>query len=54
MVALFLFQECSDFNAGDKIRNVSVSEKLPVTGVFGSSCRHEIPLAFCDLRHGER
>ena len=55
MVDLFLmFQECSQFQAGDIIRSKNQTANLRVTGVFGSACRHEVPLLFMDLRHGER
>ena len=49
-----LLQDCNDFKAGNKIRSQARREKLDVTGLFGCSCRHEIPLSFMNLRHGER
>ncbi|XP_014671057.1 PREDICTED: uncharacterized protein LOC106811852 isoform X2 [Priapulus caudatus] len=45
---------CSDFQAGNPLRSRSRFEKLDVTGVFGSVCRHDYPKAFFNLRHGER
>ncbi len=30
------------------------NKRLSVRGVFGSSCRHQFPLKFCDMAHGER
>ena len=47
-------QECSNFQAGDKVRAKVINKKLDVTGAFGSMCKHEIPLLFLDMRHGER
>ena len=28
--------------------------KLDVNGIFGVCCRHEFPVLFLDLKHGER
>ncbi len=36
------------------IAAVLKNKKLSVRGVFGSSCRHQFPLKFCDMAHGER
>ena len=47
-------QECNHFKAGDKVRSTVSSKKLAVTGVFGSVCKHEIPMKFCDMKHGKR
>uniref|UniRef100_H2YTB4 Uncharacterized protein n=1 Tax=Ciona savignyi TaxID=51511 RepID=H2YTB4_CIOSA len=47
-------QNCSDFQAGDKVRSKSKNKKLDVKGIFGCCCRHEFPKLFMDLKHGER
>ncbi|XP_057297873.1 uncharacterized protein LOC130628863 [Hydractinia symbiolongicarpus] len=47
-------KECNNFQAGNRIRSKRKSSKLSVTGVFGVSCRHEIPKLFLNMRHGER
>jgi hypothetical protein len=49
-----MLQDCNNFQAGDKLRSKIKNNKLDVTGVLGSVCRHEIPQLFMDLRHGER
>ena len=45
---------CNDFKAGDKLRSVVGTKKLSVTGIFGSSCKHDIPIRFVNMKHGER
>ena len=47
-------EECSDFKAGNALRSASRFHKLDETALFGSACRHEIPLYFFNLKHGER
>ena len=49
-----LLQDCSNFLAGDVVRAKSRNAKLDIRGVFGSVCRHEYPLLFMDMKHGER
>lgn len=51
---MFVWQECNHFKAGDKVRSTVSSKRLAVTGIFGSVCKHEIPMKFCDMKHGER
>lgn len=47
-------QECSRFLAGNIIRSRARNAKLDIRGVFGSVCRHEYPVLFMDMKHGER
>ncbi|XP_019617792.1 PREDICTED: uncharacterized protein LOC109465093 isoform X2 [Branchiostoma belcheri] len=47
-------EDCSDFQAGSKIRSKNKQTKLDVTGVFGATCRHEMPLQFINMTQGER
>ncbi|KAI8514450.1 hypothetical protein Bbelb_070410 [Branchiostoma belcheri] len=47
-------EDCSNFKAGNCLRSKSQQKKLDVTGVFGSVCRHDIPLKFLNMFHGER
>jgi len=47
-------QECSHFLAGDAVRSRSRNANLDVRAVFGSVCRHEYPVLFMDMKHGER
>lgn len=49
-----LCQDCNRFLAGDIIRSRSRNAKLHIRGVFGSVCRHEYPVLFMDMKHGER
>ncbi|ELT94692.1 hypothetical protein CAPTEDRAFT_209352, partial [Capitella teleta] len=46
--------DCSEFEAGSSVRSQKTATKLDVTGVFGAICRHEIPLKFMNMKHGER
>eukprot|EP00794_Sanderia_malayensis_P000995 gene995-310_t len=47
--------DCSDFNAGSTASENLVRNKLfDIKAVFGSVCRHEFPLKFLNLKHGER
>ena len=45
--------QCSNFQAGDKLRSKKKSSRLDETAVFGSACRHEYPQLFLNLKHGE-
>ena len=47
------FSECNDFKAGTMLRSNSRYHKLDETALFGCACRHEFPLLFLDLKHGE-
>ncbi len=40
--------------AGDALRSSSRYKALDETGLFGCACRHEFPVLFLDLKHGER
>ena len=51
---MYICQECNNFLAGNAIRSRARNAKLDVRGVFGSVCRHEYPLLFMDMKHGER
>ncbi|KAL3859476.1 hypothetical protein ACJMK2_009696 [Sinanodonta woodiana] len=46
--------ECNEFQAGNALRSKVKNKKLDVTAVFGSTCRHEFPYLFFNLKHGER
>ncbi|XP_078659031.1 uncharacterized protein LOC144904191 isoform X1 [Branchiostoma floridae x Branchiostoma belcheri] len=46
-------EDCNHFQAGSKIRSTNRQEKLDVSGVFGSSCRHEMPIRFLNMSRGE-
>ncbi|XP_064645782.1 uncharacterized protein LOC135499073 [Lineus longissimus] len=45
---------CSNFKGGNTLRTNSPYEKLDETAVFGSACRHEVPVIMFSLKHGER
>ena len=48
-------QDCSSFQAGSAVRAPKKSLKLDEKAIFGSSCRHEVPLLFFNIKHdGER
>ena len=47
-------QECSNFLAGHALRSTNRFVALQETGVMGVVCRHEFPLCFINLCHGER
>ncbi|XP_056604140.1 uncharacterized protein LOC130420676 isoform X2 [Triplophysa dalaica] len=47
-------EDCSNFKAGNVLRSPQQAKKLDVTGVFGASCRHEMPLMFVNMSQGER
>jgi len=51
---MLYMQTCSNFQAGSKIRSKAKAAKLDTTAVFGSACRHEVPLLFMNMQHGER
>ncbi len=53
MLVTLLIEECSDFKAGNALRSASRFHKLDETALFGSACRHEMPLYFFNLKHGE-
>lgn len=53
--AVFVLQQnCSNFKSQELIHTSVQLRKLDVTGVFGAVCRHEIPLRFLNMEHGER
>jgi len=45
---------CNDFKAGNKVRSVVATKKLALTGIFGANCKHDIPIRFVNMKHGER
>ncbi|KAK9960457.1 hypothetical protein ABG768_008312 [Culter alburnus] len=47
-------EDCSNFKAGNMLRSQKQAKKLDVTGVFGASCHHEMPLMFVNMSQGER
>ncbi|XP_078684926.1 uncharacterized protein LOC144918245 [Branchiostoma floridae x Branchiostoma belcheri] len=47
-------EDCSHFKAGQCLRSKTQQQKLDITGVFGSVCRHNIPQKFLNMFHGER
>lgn len=51
---LYHTQTCNDFLAGSALRSANRYCALDETAVFGSACRHEFPLMFINLKHGER
>ena len=51
---LFTCQECNSFLAGNEMRSSKRYKALDETAVMGSVCRHEIPMRFFNLLHGER
>ncbi len=54
-VCMFVcFQDCSNFLAVTMIRSANRYKALDETAVFGAACRHEFPLLFFNLKHGER
>ena len=48
------FQDCNEFIAGNAIRSHSRFAALSETAVMGVVCRHENPVCFINLFHGER
>ena len=49
-----MLKSCSDFVAGDALRSSQRYHSLDETALFGCACRHEFPLLFLNLKHGER
>lgn len=49
-----IHQICSDFLAGNALRSSHRYHALDETAILGSACRHECPLIFINLKHGER
>eukprot|EP00794_Sanderia_malayensis_P000768 gene768-60_t len=48
-------KDCSKFNAGSAAaENLNRNRFFDIKAVFGSVCRHEFPLKFLNLKHGER
>ncbi|XP_065893500.1 uncharacterized protein [Dysidea avara] len=47
-------ENCSNFLAGNELRSNKRFKALDETAVMGSVCRHEVPLRFFNLFHGER
>ncbi|KAK6168562.1 hypothetical protein SNE40_021070 [Patella caerulea] len=45
--------DCSNFQAGNVLRSKVKNSKLDITGVFGSICKHDIPLLFLNMTKGE-
>ena len=45
---------CSNFLAGQALRSANRFAALHETGVMGVVCRHEFPIYFINLCHGER
>ncbi|KAK7094446.1 hypothetical protein V1264_006006 [Littorina saxatilis] len=45
--------DCSQFQAGNTIRSKNKTDKLDVTGVFGSICQHEFPGPMLNMTQGE-
>ena len=54
MKVIILLQDCSDFLAGSMLRSHSRFSALDETAIMGVVCRHEYPLCFINLYHGER
>ncbi len=47
-------QMCHNFLAGDALRSSKRYNALDETALFGCACRHEFPMLFVNLKHGER
>lgn len=47
-------QACNDFLAGNALRSSQRFHALDETAVFGCACKHEFPVLFLNLKHGER
>lgn len=56
MIMIFIIKksQCSDFLAGNVLRSSKRYKALDETALFGVACRHEFPVAFVNLKHGER
>ena len=50
----FPLKPCNNFLAGDVMRSCTWYKALDETAVFGCACRHEFPIMFINLKHGER
>lgn len=50
----YILQNCNNFLAGNELRSSKRYKALDETAVMGSVCRHEVPLRFFNLLHGER
>ncbi|XP_050409529.1 uncharacterized protein LOC126824362 [Patella vulgata] len=44
---------CSNFKAGNALRSNQTNSKLDITGLFGSICKHDVPLQFLNMDRGE-
>lgn len=42
------------FFAGDALRSLNRYKALDETALFDCGCRHEVPLAFINLKQGEK
>ena len=49
-----LFLACSDFKAISTVRSQTENSGRDEKGFFESVCRHDTPLKFIDLKHGEK
>jgi len=47
-------QDCNDFLAGNMLQSATRFRALDETALFGSTCRHEFPAVFLNLKHGEK
>ena len=51
---VFYHLQCHEFKAGDALRSKSRYHALDETGVFGATCRHDIPLKMLSMKQGEK
>ena len=51
---VFLFKDCSDFQAGSEILSKGRFDALDETAISGISCKHGFPMKFLNLKGGER
>ena len=51
---VFYHSQCHEFKAGDALRSKSRYHALDETGVFGATCRHDIPLKMLSMKQGEK
>ena len=51
---VYFLQDCNEFLAGHALRSRGRFAALSETAVMGVVCRHEYPLFFINLFHGER
>ena len=54
LATYFAPQKCNEFLTGHALRSQSRFSALSETAVMGVVCRHEFPLCFINLFHGER